>query len=115
MTTPFNASDLTHLELYAGAIQVQTTGRPTASLGTHVAHTMAEFLERARRDLEGGRPFFSQRDANELRRLANLLDQGLPAGSWDHHSDEAIGRMALCRDISRSAKRVLRLVEERIR
>jgi len=114
MTTPFSPSDLTHLELYAGAIRVHTSGRPGAPLATEAACAMAEFLERARRDLEGGQPFFSRRDADDLRRLARLLDQGLPAGSWDDYPEEVVGRMSLCRDISTSAKRVMRLVEERL-
>ena len=114
MATPFNPSDLEHLELYAGAIRIHTSGRPDAPLATQAALAMAEFLERVRRDMDGGQPFFSPRDAADLRRVARLLDQGLPAGSWDDYPDEAVGRMMLCRDISASAKRVMRSVEERI-
>ncbi|MBI4502254.1 MAG: hypothetical protein HY700_13980 [Gemmatimonadetes bacterium] len=114
MRTPFSPTDLEHLGLYAGAIQVYTTGRSTAALGTQAAHAMADFLERARRDLQGRPPSFTPRDVVELRQLAQLLDQGLPFGSWDDYPEEVVGRMSLCRDISTAAKRVMRSVEERI-
>ena len=114
MPTPFTHTDLEQLGLYAGAIRVYTTGRSTAALGTQAASVMADFLERARRDLEGGQTSFTPGDVVELRQLARLIDQGLPVGSWDDYSEAALGRMALCRDISMAAKRVMRLVEERL-
>ena len=75
---------------------------------------MAEFLERARRDMDGGQPFFSPRDAADLRRLSRLLDQGLPGetGGPPRYGDPAIPgcpRLAFSRSKMAFAKRRTRM------